>query len=447
MPNIDPVHLKAVFGMEPATAVQYLSQKGYRITWNWQDQLNEAHARAFTVAKAVRLDVLQDIRSGLADALKTGKTVEQFKDELTPLLQAKGWWGKQVVVDSQGNAEQIQLGSARRLKTIYQTNLQSAYMAGRYQQMEATKAALPYWMYVAVLDSRTRPSHRAMNGQVFAADDPVWDAMYPPNGFNCRCRVRALSDKMVQREGRKVSKSDGHMVKVSKQAGLDKRTGELHQIDVRGIRLKGIEGKDFVFSPDVGFDYNPGKAAFKPFMPPPDDNLPPTFLPGQHLPKMVPPTPLPEKAILPTGLPHEDYIKAFLSEFNASLEQPSVFKDVAEERLLISADLFRDGKGQWKVTKNGRERYLAALAKTIKSPDEIWMRWEESRSQPGKWLLKRRYLKAWLTDQDIFGIGVFEFGEDGWSGSTVFHTDATTAEARVAYIEKQRDGTLMYRRK
>nr|WP_050747369.1 hypothetical protein [Sodalis glossinidius] len=41
---------------------------------------------------------------------------------LTPRLQKLGWWRKQVVVDSQGNAEAVQLGSARRLATIYNVN-------------------------------------------------------------------------------------------------------------------------------------------------------------------------------------------------------------------------------------------------------------------------------------------------------------------------------------
>ncbi|URL07494.1 hypothetical protein L4F92_05200 [Avibacterium sp. 21-595] len=30
----------------------------------------------------------------------------------------------------------------------------------------------PYWQYSAVNDDRTRPSHSAMNGLVYAYDDP-----------------------------------------------------------------------------------------------------------------------------------------------------------------------------------------------------------------------------------------------------------------------------------
>lgn len=38
--------------LPPKEAVAYFRAKGYNITWNWYEQLADAHARAFTVAKA-----------------------------------------------------------------------------------------------------------------------------------------------------------------------------------------------------------------------------------------------------------------------------------------------------------------------------------------------------------------------------------------------------------
>ena len=40
---------------------------------------------------------------------------------------------------------------------------------------------------------------------------PIWDRIYPPNGFGCRCRVRAISEREARREGVEV---------LSGQAGL-----------------------------------------------------------------------------------------------------------------------------------------------------------------------------------------------------------------------------------
>ena len=253
-----PADLKAIFGLEPKNAVAYLKSKGYAITWNWQEMLDQAHDQAFTVAKAMRLDLLSDIRGALETALQEGQTLKQFIAALQPTLESQGWWGKQVIVDSDGVGELVQLGSPRRLKTIYQTNLQSAYMAGRKAEMEQTTETHPYWMYVAILDGKTRPSHRALHGQVFRHDDPIWSAIYPPNGFNCRCRVVALSEAAVKRRGLKIVSSDGRMFTETVETGIDKRTGEVRTAPVTGIRTTDAAGKPITFRTDPGFNHAPG---------------------------------------------------------------------------------------------------------------------------------------------------------------------------------------------
>ncbi|MDS9879381.1 phage minor head protein [Pseudomonas protegens] len=253
-----PADLKAIFGLEPKNAVAYLKSKGYAITWNWQEMLDQAHDQAFTVAKAMRLDLLSDIRGALETALQEGQTLKQFIAALQPTLESQGWWGKQVIVDSDGVGELVQLGSPRRLKTIYQTNLQSAYMAGRKAEMEQTTETHPYWMYVAILDGKTRPSHRALHGQVFRHDDPIWSAIYPPNGFNCRCRVVALTEAAVKRRGLKIVSSDGRMFTETVETGIDKRTGEVRTAPVTGIRTTDAAGKPITFRTDPGFNNAPG---------------------------------------------------------------------------------------------------------------------------------------------------------------------------------------------
>lgn len=255
MAAIDPSLLQAMFDQPPADAVAHLESKGLRITFNWREMLDEAHARAFTVAKAMQLDVLRDIRTGVLDAVREGKTLRQFEAELTPLLQAKGWWGKQTVTGADGEDELVQLGSPQRLKTIYQTNLQSAYMGGRAKaQMQAD--SFPYLMYVAVMDSKTRPSHAALNGRVWRKDDPVWAAIYPPNGFNCRCRTRALTAGQMTREGRTLS-DPPEILKRTVNAGTDRATGELFPTVQNGVKVIDARGKASTMWVDVGFNASP----------------------------------------------------------------------------------------------------------------------------------------------------------------------------------------------
>jgi SPP1 gp7 family putative phage head morphogenesis protein len=203
--------------------------------------------------------VLSDIREALETALQEGKTLKQFITNLQPVLETQGWWGKQVLVDSQGNAELVQLGSPRRLKTIYQTNLQSSYMAGRQAAMEESADTHPYWRYVAVMDGMTRPSHAALNGKVYRHDDPVWSAIFPPNGFNCRCRVTSLSEAALKRRGLSVEDSRGKVRTETVEIGTDKRTGEIHTDQVTRVRTTDANSKPVTFSVDPGFNHAPGQ--------------------------------------------------------------------------------------------------------------------------------------------------------------------------------------------
>jgi len=253
---MDKVDLSAVFGLPPEQAIEYFQSKGYAITWSWRDLWQEVQAKSFTVAKVMNSDILDDIRGALDDALNNGTTFRDYEKNLTPILKAKGWWGKTEHTNTiTGEVSTAQLGSPRRLKTIYQTNLQTAYMAGRYRSMMESADSHPYWQYVSVLDGRTRPMHRAMNGRVFRWDDPFWHTHYPPNGFNCRCRVRAMTADAVARDGITVQSSDGKLI----DHDIQMRGGST--VQVKALRVK-VDGQDKLFAPDAGWSYNPGEAVF-----------------------------------------------------------------------------------------------------------------------------------------------------------------------------------------
>lgn len=73
------------------------------------------------------------------------------------------------------------------LRAEYDTAVNSAEMAShwvRFKQMGD-----PMLRYVTVGDERVRASHAAMNGLQRPMSDPIWDKIYPPNGWNCRCTV------------------------------------------------------------------------------------------------------------------------------------------------------------------------------------------------------------------------------------------------------------------
>jgi SPP1 gp7 family putative phage head morphogenesis protein len=254
MPNLDLTYL---FGLAPEKAIEYLTSKGYAITWDWHEMLDAAHAKAFTVAKVMKVDILDDIQAELQKGLDDGISFAEFKKNLIPRLKAKGWWGE-IVNEATGEVANV---GPWRLRTIFDANVQTAYMVGHYQQAIQNTADRPWWMYVAVMDKRTRPAHAALNGLVFRYDDPFWDSHFPPNGFRCRCSVRFLDDEgMKGRPGalRSTKGPDANARLDQVEKPLDKAGMKTTQ--VTAVKTKGLDGRTVAMAPDAGWNYNPGKA-------------------------------------------------------------------------------------------------------------------------------------------------------------------------------------------
>lgn len=192
--------ISAIFNMKPEEAIRYLESKGFAITFDWQALSAEAQQQAFTVAKVTRLDLLQDIKDALIKAQSEGSTVEQFKKDLKPIIESKGWSGRKEITLKDGTKSTVNL-TPSRLETVYRTNLQSAYSAGRWQQIEEAKQTRPYLQFLAVVDESTSDVCSSLNRKVFAVDDEIWNSIMPPLHHNCRSTVRSLSEKQLVREG------------------------------------------------------------------------------------------------------------------------------------------------------------------------------------------------------------------------------------------------------
>ena len=249
MPANNSVDLRHAIGLPPDEAIAYFESKGYTFGFNWHDVEASAHANAFTVAGVLKQDVLEDIRKALSVSLKDGGTLADFQKNLIPTLEQKGWMGKGLVADADGVLQGKQL-TPRRLETIFQTNMQAAYNAGRYQEQRANAESRPYLERVAIADSRTRPAHLALNGFIAHIDDPIWATLYPPDGYCCRCRVRARSARDVERHDLTVHTSEGRLVEVEQAWG----NGETRTVTAFKNPINGQ-----LYTPDAGFGHNPGQ--------------------------------------------------------------------------------------------------------------------------------------------------------------------------------------------
>ena len=116
--------------------------------------------------------MLSDIKSAVETAIKDGHSFEHFKKDLQPTLIKKGWWGRKKMTDPlTGEEVDAQLGSDRRLKTIYDTNLRSAYQKAQYDRTMESDLH-PYLMYRVGNSARHREQHLAWDGLILPKDAP-----------------------------------------------------------------------------------------------------------------------------------------------------------------------------------------------------------------------------------------------------------------------------------
>jgi SPP1 gp7 family putative phage head morphogenesis protein len=229
-------------------AIDFFRNKHNISTTRWDALRGEAHARMFTVAGATKGSVLTDIRAAVDDALANGTTITEFRKQFDKTVAKNGW-------DFTGKR-------GWRTRTIFDTNLRSAHAAGRWQQVVRRQRQLQarnpdevlYLVYETAGDQRVRPQHRAWDRIIRPVDDPFWDTHYPPNGWGCRCIVRSLTRRQLEREGL-VPTADKDLPEtlwqgrrvglLAPQERLNRRTGEIYPPTPAGI--------------DVGFGHNVGK--------------------------------------------------------------------------------------------------------------------------------------------------------------------------------------------
>lgn len=178
------------FGVKAQNAITNLRDKVPVETGRWNDLLGPMHGTAFTIAGAP-LDVVKDVQAALVKAQEGGLTLAQFRKDFDAVVRRSGWSYKG------------QRGW--RTALIYRTNMHSAYMAGRWQQIVENADRRPFLEYRAVLDGKTRPQHRAWHGTLLPVGSDFWRSHYPPNGWNCRCTVRSYSADEMEAAGKTVS--------------------------------------------------------------------------------------------------------------------------------------------------------------------------------------------------------------------------------------------------
>ncbi|WP_051284325.1 phage head morphogenesis protein [Desulforegula conservatrix] len=257
----------------PDEALSFFRAKELRPGFDYRDVWREEHATSFTVAKAMELDVLSDIRSAVDGAIAGGQTFREFSANLEPLLRAKGWWGRIDVPDPRtGEMVSAQLGSTRRLRTIYDANLRTAAAAGQWERILEAQDSHPYIMYMIGPSREHRPEHVSWHGLMLPVNDPFWNSHFPPSGWGCKCHARSISEHeaaRLRRDG--IPDMANSVPEINPETGLP--TGhlrtenmpvrttapEIRYVEWENTRTGRIERVPEGIDP--GWDTNPGAAA------------------------------------------------------------------------------------------------------------------------------------------------------------------------------------------
>lgn len=175
---------------EPVTfeeAVKLFKMRVPMTKKEWQELEAKLRFRAFTVARLTELDSVEAVRKRVIKAIEEGKTLRQFWEEAgrDELLRRAGF----------------HRGDPWYWETVFRTNIQTAYNAGRAYEFKRNPPA--YLEFVGIMDTRQTPICRARSGVIRRADDPFWSTNWPPLHHNCRSTIRAVHKEEAEAFGLK----------------------------------------------------------------------------------------------------------------------------------------------------------------------------------------------------------------------------------------------------
>lgn len=205
--NTNAVTLDALFKRRPDDAIKYLQDKKPQASIDYLEIKGRAHDHAFVIAKMTDMDMLATMQQSLVTAMDKNMSFSEWQASVKPMLKERGWWGKHDITLPDGSVKPAQLGSDYRLQRIYDTNINQAYHKAR--RHDGDYDIYPYAMWQSRGDKRVRPSHQALDGQIFRRDDPYYQSIRPRVAWGCRCDEILLTSEQAGEYG----EQDGYNIR------------------------------------------------------------------------------------------------------------------------------------------------------------------------------------------------------------------------------------------
>jgi len=351
----------------PVEAIEYLSRKANVKTEHWDDLKWGEHSHAFTVAHSMEGAVVDKMHELLNRAMANGESFGSFKKNALEMMREENWYG------GAGHTKDEKGYISWRLRVIYDTNMKTAFEAGRYRQQMKHAEMRPIWEYVSKLVGKNRrDDHIALHGKAFRFDDPFWNENYPPNGWGCECTVITLSESGAEQNDIEVLKSDAE----GNPPAMVDRNGN------------AVDWKNFA-PPE--WKYNPGREALAPnferYKHIPDEIL--TTLKGSYHRDMNEIRPTESEFITLMDTYNQQDYKPLNFLLNVGNLEARRFERMQKEGVTDSKIIAYDhdlhhGTGD----KNERQKVTRNLFKTvyqtIQEPDRIYFEKGSEKSKMGK---------------------------------------------------------------
>jgi len=167
------------------------------------------NAKAFTMAGNLTGEMQAIVKNTITNGLKFTWTTQQIIDNIYKTLVKKGMIKSSTAAGAMSLTEAELLEAlegagitASRLFTIVRTNYFDALNEARYNLF--TDPTLGDYVqameYSAILDARTTAICSHLDNKVFSKGSPNWEAYRPPNHYNCRSLLIAVTENDTWKE-------------------------------------------------------------------------------------------------------------------------------------------------------------------------------------------------------------------------------------------------------
>lgn len=382
-------------------AIDYHRQKVRIPTRKWDDLKAGMHSRGFVIAGAMKDSLIADFQSAVDKAISRGTTLAEFRKDFDNIVKRHGWSYK----GSRG----------WRSRVIYQTNVSTAYQAGRYKQMLSPNVVKtrPYHMYVHGGSKDPRPDHLSWDGLILPYDDPFWAQHRPKNGWGCKCSVRTLSEGDLKRMG-KSGPDSAPAVEINPATGIP----------------KGL---------DKGWNYDPAFTAWGHSLSMETmnawrasghkawDSMLNTTWQDEGLAKNLAFAKTTAKRVKESTSTNElkDRLKGVLNG------DEKVFSMPTGGRVLVNAESLAQHMAL------NRSQFVNFIPEMLESPDEIWLTFQRHKGT-GKVFLRQRIVKALEIEKGKYLIMVAQ------SKGGILEAWTFIPSSKLSYLNQQRKGKLLY---